>query len=84
MKLVTDTIDCITSNGVKTSGEEHELDTLIFATGFDPLKSMNSYRVVGVGGRDLGQEMGDTPAAMNGIVVVRTMICQFILYSSIS
>ena len=73
VKLVTDKIDCITESGIKTVKEEHKLDAIIYATGFDLIKSLNAYKIVGLGGRDLGEEMGDSPAALNGVVVVSTM-----------
>ena len=68
--LVTDPIEELTEKGIKTTKTEHEFDAIIFATGFDIIKSMNAYRLEGKGGKVLSEVMGDSPAAFNGIVVV--------------
>ena len=53
--LETDPIDSITAGGIRTAGNEHELDVLIFATGFRAFEAGNMppYPVKGVGGVDL-------------------------------
>ena len=33
-----------------SDGKEHELDTIIYATGFDLLKSTNAFKQVGLSG----------------------------------
>jgi hypothetical protein len=68
--LITDQIEEITENGVKTTKMEYDFDTIIYATGFDLIKSMNPYKITGVGEKSLAEDMGDTPAAYNGVVVV--------------
>ena len=72
MKLVTEKMEEITPKGIRTAdGHEYELDTIIFATGFDLLKSANAAKITGVGGTDWKNLIGDTPAAFNGVVIVR-------------
>jgi cation diffusion facilitator CzcD-associated flavoprotein CzcO len=58
VSLVTDTIERITPDGVRTSdGKLHEVDVLILATGFKVFESGNTppYPVHGVGGLELGR-----------------------------
>ena len=72
VKLVTEKMEEITPKGIRTvDGQEYELDTIIFATGFDILKSANAAKITGVGGTDWANLIGDTPAAFNGVVIVR-------------
>ena len=72
VKLVTERMEEITPKGIRTAdGHEYELDTIIFATGFDLIKSANAAKITGVGGTDWEKLIGDTPAAFNGVVVVR-------------
>jgi len=70
VKLVTEKMEEITPKGIRTAdGQEYELDTIIFATGFDILKSANAAKITGVGGTDWANLIGDTPAAFNGVVI---------------
>ena len=72
VKLVTEKMEEITPKGIRTAdGNEHELDTIVFATGFDLLKSANPAKITGVGGTDWKKFIGETPAAHNGVVIVR-------------
>ena len=49
--LVTEGIDSIVENGIKTKdGIVHEVDTIIYATGFSPIKSANAYKTYGMNG----------------------------------
>ena len=50
LKLETDLITRITSKGIETKDNEHELDIIIYATGFDASKSALSFKVVGKDG----------------------------------
>ena len=71
MKLITEKIEEITPKGIRTAdGTEHELDTIIFATGFDIIKSGNFAKITGAGETDFAKFIGDTPSAMNGVVIV--------------
>ncbi|MET8844014.1 flavin-containing monooxygenase [Streptomyces rubiginosohelvolus] len=61
----------ITPTGVVTEdGTEHELDVLVFATGFDAMEG--SYHRMDIRGRDgvrLGDHWGDAPSSYLGIAV---------------
>ena len=49
--LVTDAIECIETNGIRTKdGTLHELDVLVFATGFDAAAFMRPMEFVGKNG----------------------------------
>lgn len=77
MTLVTDKIEEITEKGVKTTQSDYVFDTIIYATGFDVIKSMNAYKISGVGEARFAEDMGDTPAAYKGVVVVSFMLVLF-------
>lgn len=64
-------IDCITPKGVKTSdGVEHELDVLIFATGFDAVDgNYTRLAIQGVGGKTLKDHWTHGPTSYLGITV---------------
>jgi cyclohexanone monooxygenase len=64
-------IECITPKGVKTSdGVEHELDVLIFATGFDAVDGNYTRLVIqGVGGQTLKDHWVNGPSSYLGISV---------------
>ena len=65
--LNTTTIDCLDENGIKTvDGKEHKFDTIIYATGFDILKSAKGFEQEGLKGT-LDEDYGDTPTAYLGI-----------------
>ena len=58
VSLVTDTIECVTPEGVRTAdGVLHELDVLILATGFKTMERGNapSFEVQGLSGVELGE-----------------------------
>jgi len=66
--LVTDPIDRFTEDGIlTTSGVEHKVDTIIYATGFDILAAAAPYEIQGVQGIDIGQKFGDNPQGYLGI-----------------
>ena len=53
--LVTDGIAAIEPNGVRTQdGVLHEADTIIYGTGFKVVEYLTSMKIVGRGGRELG------------------------------
>ena len=63
--LVTETIEEVTENGIKTcDGKIHEVDTIVYATGFDLDKSLQPFHVVGLSGK---LEEGLEPRANFGI-----------------
>jgi len=64
-------IDCITPKGVRTSdGAEHELDVLIFATGFDAVDgNYTRLAIQGIGGQTLKDHWVNGPSSFLGISV---------------
>ncbi|WP_051400469.1 flavin-containing monooxygenase [Haloechinothrix halophila] len=56
-KLITWPMYAISPNGIRTAeGVEHELDCIVFATGFDVSKTGTPFPITGSGGRVLGEE----------------------------
>jgi cation diffusion facilitator CzcD-associated flavoprotein CzcO len=54
--LVTSAIERVEPGGIRTAdGELHEVDTLIYATGFEPFNFLAPLRVTGRAGRQLGE-----------------------------
>ena len=69
VSLITDTIARIGSRSVITETERHELDVLIYATGFDIWDTGWPARVFGVDGQSLESMFGATPRAWLGMAV---------------
>jgi cation diffusion facilitator CzcD-associated flavoprotein CzcO len=70
VSLVTEGIDRITPRGVQTAdGEEHEVDILVYATGFDTQGHHVDQRVIGPGGRSLAEAWSNAPLAYEGNMV---------------
>ena len=70
VSLVTDTIAEITERGIRTlDGVEHELDVLIYGTGFQASSFLTPMKVNGAGGVDLHEQWGGDARAYLGIVV---------------
>lgn len=70
VRLVTDSIEQIEPSGVRTAdGELHELDCLIWATGFSTTEFVRSIGVSGEGGVDLHAQWAGAPHAHLGITV---------------
>jgi 4-hydroxyacetophenone monooxygenase len=70
VRLVTDKITRITPKGIVTAdGAEHEVDVLIYGTGFQASNFLSFYRVRGKGGRDLHDAWGGDARAYLGITV---------------
>ncbi len=67
--LETAGIERIEANGVRTKDGFHELDVLIFATGFETTAWDWSMEVTGEGGRTLKETWKDGPEAYLGIMV---------------
>jgi cation diffusion facilitator CzcD-associated flavoprotein CzcO len=59
-KLITWPIATVAANGVRTAdGIEHEVDCIVFATGFDVSKTGTPFPIAGKGGRVLGDDWAD-------------------------
>jgi 4-hydroxyacetophenone monooxygenase len=68
--VVSDRIERITAAGIVTAdGTEHQLDVIVYCTGFHAWRFLGGIEVTGVGGADLHQRWGQDPAAYLGITV---------------
>ncbi|MFC5995374.1 flavin-containing monooxygenase [Pseudonocardia hispaniensis] len=68
--LVPHGVTSMTATGVvDASGEKHDLDMVVLATGFDAANYLGTYRVVGENGTDLHEQWNGEPEAMLGIMV---------------
>ncbi|MGI9601208.1 MAG: flavin-containing monooxygenase [Acidimicrobiales bacterium] len=67
--LVTDTIDEITATGVRTADVDHDVDTIIYGTGFNASRFLTPMKVTGRDARDLHEEWGDDARAYLGMTV---------------
>ncbi|UPJ48322.1 NAD(P)/FAD-dependent oxidoreductase [Bradyrhizobium sp. 200] len=69
-ELVTTAIDRIEAGGIRTSdGVLHELDVLVFATGFNPHQLFRPMQVIGRDGRSLNEIWADGNEAYRGVSV---------------
>ncbi|UWN49699.1 Baeyer-Villiger monooxygenase [Alcanivorax sp. ALC70] len=69
-QLITWPIAKLSENGIRTAdGVEHELDCVVFATGFDVPKSGTPFPVRGRAGRELGEEWARGAQAYKSINV---------------
>lgn len=63
-------IESIVANGIKTSEKVHELDILVFATGFDALTGpLTRLNIRGRGGKSLKDKWSDGPRTYLGVGV---------------
>lgn len=63
-------IERITASGIRTTTEEHELDVIIYATGFDAVTgAYDRIDIRGVGGRTLKDKWADGPKTYFGMQV---------------
>ncbi|MBQ0720276.1 MAG: NAD(P)/FAD-dependent oxidoreductase [Gammaproteobacteria bacterium] len=61
-------IERVTPKGVQTTGQEYELDMLIYATGFDPVTgALNRIDISGLGGQKLKRKWADGPQTYLGM-----------------
>jgi len=66
--LVTDGIAEINETGIKTvDGKQHDVDTLLYATGFDLPKTADPFKQVGLNGKILSETFGDCPYGYMGL-----------------
>lgn len=69
-ELVVDDIRCIEAAGVRTNdGQLHELDVLVFATGFNAHQFMRPMHVIGRNGVELNRAWAKRPAAYMAISI---------------
>ncbi|MGY4783268.1 flavin-containing monooxygenase [Rhodococcus opacus] len=69
VELVAQRVDKVTASGVEAGGKLHELDVLVYATGFDVLHFLSTYEVRGKGGRVLSEQWLDDARAYLGTTV---------------
>lgn len=70
VELVTDKVTAITPKGVVTAdGVEHEVDVIIYGTGFQASNFLSFYKVKGRAGRDLHDSWGGDARAYLGMTV---------------
>ncbi|MCF2571146.1 flavin-containing monooxygenase [Brevibacterium sp. UCMA 11754] len=70
VELETDPIKQITETGIITdSGRAHELDAIVYGTGFDSQTFNGTTAVIGRDGVTLGERWGDDPEAFLGMAV---------------
>jgi cyclohexanone monooxygenase len=70
VSLVTEAIERITPTGVVTAdGTEHEVDTLVLATGFRATDYLHGLEVVGIDGRHLHDDWSEVAHAHLGLTV---------------
>jgi cation diffusion facilitator CzcD-associated flavoprotein CzcO len=70
VEVVTDAIDHIEPGGVVTAdGTLHELDLLVYATGFDARAYVRPLEVIGEGGLTLDDAWADGPTAYRSVAV---------------
>lgn len=68
--LVPRPVTSLTRTGVvDADGVEHEVDIVVFATGFDAANYLSSYQVTGEGGADLHKVWDGAPEALLGMMV---------------
>ncbi|WP_163751608.1 flavin-containing monooxygenase [Mycolicibacterium helvum] len=68
--LVTAGIERFTEKGiVDASGREHEVDIVVYATGFKPSDYLDEIEVIGRGGREIHEFWAGDARAYNGIIV---------------
>jgi len=68
--LIADSIAKITSKGVRTDdGEEHEVDVLIYATGFDASHFLTPITIRGREGIDINEQWDGDARAYKGVLV---------------
>src|SRR5690606_20082657 len=68
--LVTSGIECVDATGVTTAdGVHHELDVIVFATGFRPSDFLDGVEIVGRGGVEIHDFWAGDARAYNGVTV---------------
>ncbi|MBT6891351.1 MAG: cyclohexanone monooxygenase, partial [Gammaproteobacteria bacterium] len=61
-------IECITENGVRTTSEDHELDLIVYATGFDAITgAFDKINIEGARGNKLREKWKEGPTTFLGL-----------------
>jgi cation diffusion facilitator CzcD-associated flavoprotein CzcO len=70
VELVSRAVTAVTEDGVIDSGgDEHKIDVLVMATGFQPWNFLSNLELLGRGGRSIHGVWGEEPEAYLGIQV---------------
>ncbi|PPA05792.1 alpha/beta hydrolase [Pseudomonas sp. MWU12-2312b] len=70
VELITEGIAQVTESGIETiDGEQHEVDAIIYGTGFAATEFLSPMRIVGRGGVDLNHAWRDGTRAYLGLTV---------------
>lgn len=70
VELIPYAVKSLTATGaVDANGTEHELDMIVYATGFDAANYLGGYSVKGEGGADLHNTWAGEPEALLGMMV---------------
>lgn len=70
VELIPFAVTSLTEKGaVDASGKEHELDLIVYATGFDAANYLGNYKVKGERGADLHETWNGEPEALLGLMV---------------
>jgi 4-hydroxyacetophenone monooxygenase len=70
VNLITDPIAAVCPEGIETAdGELHEVDVIIFATGFNTNQFLWPMEITGRSGTTLAERWGDYPRAYKGMLV---------------
>ncbi len=65
----SDPIDAILPNGLHTGGKDYDLDTIVFATGFDAMTgSVAKIEITGADGQTLNQKWAEGPRTYLGLM----------------
>ncbi|AQT79900.1 hypothetical protein B1R94_12415 [Mycolicibacterium litorale] len=68
--LVTEAVERFTETGiVDAAGQEHEIDVVVYATGFKPSDYLDEVEVIGRGGREIHEFWAGDARAYNGVTV---------------
>ncbi|WP_433598206.1 flavin-containing monooxygenase [Nocardia sp. CA-135953] len=68
--LRTTPIEALTANGIRTTAGDHDLDVIVFATGFDAMTgALNRIDIVGRDGASLRDRWRDGPKTYLGVAV---------------
>ncbi len=69
VELINEAVTRIDERGIIASGGRHDVDVIIYATGFHATKFLWPIEIIGRGGKSLGEVWGDEPRAYLGITV---------------
>ena len=69
ISLAETPIERITETGIQTTNEHHDLDVIVYATGFDAITGgYDRIEIRGVGGQTLADKWGDGPSTCLGVL----------------